>query len=159
MKTKTIILLSLAFGMGLTQLFAQDPPPKGQNGNGSVSYWGTTSYIQELFSEDGTVIDPLFFAMTYHCVVSYKNGVPIYYHYNNTGTATSEITGEIFTMKEIGKNPIYSWDPLTGFYIFHVNIIGDHGTHLLLEATLDFSTWKYTITKIFWPGNKYWPGN
>jgi hypothetical protein len=159
MKTKTFIILFLSLGMGLTQLFAQDPPPNGQNGNGSRSYWGTTGFIQELFSEDGTVIDPLFFTVTYHCVVSYKDGVPVHYHYNVIGSATSEITGETFTMKDIDKATVYSLDPYTGFDSFHLNIIGDHGTHMLAEATLDYATWQYTITKIFWPGDKYWPGN
>ena len=158
MKTKTLLLICLFSGIGLTQLSAQIPPPT--NGKtGTVSFWETLSYPQEMIAEDGTVLYVLDATLSSHVQAHYKNGVIIQADYEAHGNAISKKTGEVFKMTEIGKQTFSSWDPLTGFDYFTVHLIGDHGTRLKGEAILDFSTWEYTIIKISWPGDKYWDGD
>lgn len=155
MKTKTLLLICLFMGIGMSRLLAQN----GNNGNGVVSIWDETSDWQDVIAEDGTVLDVLEYTLQVHAQIHYKNGEIFRVDYEGHGTALSSKTGEIFKMSEIGKQPVYSWDPFVGFDYFRVHLIGDHGTHLKIEATLDFSTMEYTINNVFWPGDKYWDGN
>jgi hypothetical protein len=160
MKTKTFLFLCLILGISTFQLSAQN----GKNGtNGVVSFWETSDFGSDVIAEDGTVLDVLNGTLETHAQIHFNDGVIFRIDYVSHGIVTSDKTGEIFKMIEIGKQPVSSWDPETGdpvgFDFFRVHLIGDHGTHLMIEATLDFSTWETTITKILWPGDKYWEGN
>jgi len=158
MKTKTFLMACLLSGIGLSQLSAQN----GKNGNGAVAYWEPFNLEAPILAEDGTVLDMMDCTTSSHVQLHFKNGVLIRADYEAHGVAIARKTGEEFKYTEIGKQVIYSWDAdgnPTGFDFFRVHLTGNHGTHLMIDAVLNFSTWETTITNVFWPGDKYWEGN
>jgi hypothetical protein len=158
MKTKTLFLLCLFLGLVLTQLSAQLDPPHSATGNGTVSWWGDGTFSNDVYAPDGVLLKVVVTFDT-HAQIRYKDGVIVSIDYQNHGIGVCTNTGEIFKYIEIGKNNFSSWDPFTGYAIFHFNMMGDHGSHVLFKGTLDFSTGAYLDTKISWPGGKYWDGN
>jgi hypothetical protein len=158
MKTKSFFILCFLLSIGMTQLSAQN----SNTGNGAITYWESLNMEGDILALDGTVLDKLDCILRSHVQVHIKDGVWIRADYEAHGIAIARRTGEEFKYTEIGKQPIYSWDAdgnPTGFDFFRVYLKGNHGTHLMIEATLDFTNWMTTITQISWPGGKYWDGN
>lgn len=155
MKTRTFFLLCLFMGIGLAQLSAQ----KGGNGNGTEAYWLRQEPIEiPIFNNEGIEIDVLAGIVDMHFREHFENGVLTRADYNLNGSLESIKTGEVFRYCETGKQTAYSWEPLTGFSIWTERFIGDHGTHVMIQVYVDYSTWEITITNIRWPGDKYWDG-
>lgn len=143
MKTKTILLLCLFLGIGLTQLSAQDwppPPPDNKNHTGSVvTLEPIEGYSVPVFSSDGQLIDWLAGNITAHYVRHYKNGVWIseiadfYGEIVSVGLDFESGTGEIFSVKdqyktrEVGVNG-------DGHFIAK----GNQGSHIILFYHYEF---------------------
>jgi len=128
MKTKTLILLCLFMGIGLTQLSAQ----KGKNGNGAISLWKVwDGYWQPVYC-DGVNVDNLTGTVTYHVVIHYKNGNMISENVHYTGVVQSSNTTEEFKLSEVDKV-----DDINGIISWHFNLIGNQGTHYIGSMTWD----------------------
>ena len=93
MKTKTFILACLFLGIGFTQLSAQ-----------SIVVNTTWDYWCPIYC-DGVQVDYLTGTAIAHCVFHYDaNGDLVWGNYTIRGEATSDYTGEDFSIKE-KKNP------------------------------------------------------
>lgn len=96
MKTKTFLLLCLFFGIGLTQLSAQN----GKNGTGtdisdySNEYWYTEVYC------DGVQVDFIEGTSDIRIINQWVDGVWQWQIASNSGVGTSSCTGETFTFKD-----------------------------------------------------------
>jgi hypothetical protein len=151
MKTKTFLLLCLFLGIGLTQLSAQN----GKNGTGSISSfeeWPMDSeygpYVIPVWNSKGEVVDYLSGAITYHHIVHFKNGVPVWEHYQYFGEVISANDQEVFAFRDIFK-----WDYSTGTGFGHINLRGNNGSHYILNYKFDPSIGLIFISAN-WPGNK-----
>jgi hypothetical protein len=145
MKTKTLLLICLFLGIGLTQI-------SGQNGQKDApktySEWYTTAYPDPVFC-DGEQVDVLDLTITSHHIAKYVKGEWLHCFVQSTGTAVSvgfidengnKIggTGEVFTIKEIAKqdNNIITatyWEWVANL---HFNAKGNNGTHYIVSCTL-----------------------
>ena len=132
MKTKTLLLICLFLGMGLTQLSAQDD----QTGK-TYSERYTASWSDPVFC-DGILVDWLDCTWTVHHVAKFVHGEWIHCFTQSTGSAVSENTGETFTIKEIGKqdNNIQSTGEWDWVVDIHLNAKGNSGSHYEIFATL-----------------------
>lgn len=160
MKTKTFLLLCLFIGSGLTQLFAQDwplPPPENKNGTGTINVIEPVFYWIPVYLEDGTFFDNLVGQGTIHYKYKYHNGTLISANYvfkDSELQFENQSTDEIFKASDVGKQVLYSLDPLDGLSTFHFNFIGNYGTHIKGEGTWDWATGEFTWGKIVWLGKK-----
>ena len=126
MKTKTLLLLCLFMGIGLTQLSGQN----GKNGNGAVTgfdvYITTADYpMQPVYCGD-VMVDELYGTTTYHFVAHFKNGILISENVHYEGVVQSKNTTEEFKYSDNDKI-----DYNSGIVISHFNLIGDQGTHYI----------------------------
>ena len=155
MKTKTLLMLCLFIGIGLTQLSAQN----SKNGNGSVTYL----YLCDVFShsvinDEGVEIDFLEGTVLWHNIDFYKNGE----NYRTVGHAVevdvySTKTGETFRVS--ASNNFYA-STLSSTRNFNFN--GDNGSHYVGRCTIQvvlipeepFYYYVYTFEKLVCPGNK-----
>jgi len=129
MKTKVFFMLCLLFGIGLTQLSAQN----GRDTTGSVVY----SYPNMGFYTDiwcnGVFVDYIVGEGTAHVVDHYKNNVWQWETVKFSGTATG-LHGDIYTFSEIDK-----WNlPKQDVWI-HSHLEKIHGSIMVPSgATFDF---------------------
>jgi len=135
MKTKTLLLICLLSGIGMTQLSAQWPTPA--NGNtGTVSFYEAWDGYYCAVYVDGILVDELAGSVQIHNVLFFKDQVAI--------RATQHMTGEIrslyepyevFKVSDMG-HCIYA----TEMAPFRVNLIGNYGTHYICYFTYNFVT-------------------
>jgi hypothetical protein len=134
MKTKTFFMLCLILGIGLTRLSAQNGQ---QESTKTYSEYFTGTWSDPVFCE-GVLVDWLDLTIPVHHIAKYVKGEWLHCFTQGTGTAVSENNGEIFTIKEIGKQdnnimPDGSWEYVANI---HFNAIGSSGTHYIVFATL-----------------------
>jgi hypothetical protein len=134
MKTKTFLLLCLFLGIGLTQLSAQNGQKEATK---TYSEWISTTWSDPVFC-DGVLIDWLDCTMTFHHVAKFVKGEWLHCYGVATGTAVSGKNGELFTIKDFGKQdnnimPDGSWEYVSNI---HFNAIGSSGTRYIVFATL-----------------------
>lgn len=149
MKTKTLLLICLFLGIGLTQLSGQN----GQNGTtGSYSEWYEASWDMPIFcpNEQGVLVqtDNLKATLWVHHKAHFLKGDWLTCYVQCSGTAVSvgfkdengnQIggTGEVFDIKEIDKqdNNIVNdiWNCVDNY---HFNAKGRNGTHYIGTITL-----------------------
>ena len=128
MKTKTLLMVCLLLGIGLTQLSAQN----GKNGNGVISLWRVwDGYWQPVYC-DGVNVDNLTGTVIYHVAVHYKNGNLILENVHYSGVVQSSNTTEEFKMSEVDKV-----NNIKGILSWHFNLIGNQGTHYVGTITWD----------------------
>jgi len=153
MKTKTILLLCLLMGAGLTQLSAQ----KGKNGTGTISYyyvWQDDPNTEgwEGFSMDvycgNKFVDHLEGSVTFHELIHFKDGAWVRIINQDKGEATSTLTGEVFRVKENGWT-----DKGVTTAILKANYIGNQGSHYIMTVSLDFATGEVEFIKTVCPGD------
>jgi hypothetical protein len=99
MKTKTLLLLCLFLGIGLTQLSAQNGKNHSYNVTADAVWgWYTPVYCH------GVLVDELEGTGDAHFVDHYVNGVWQWEHiYYKNGVGTSDWTGETFKFTELDK--------------------------------------------------------
>jgi hypothetical protein len=131
MKTKTLLLLCLFLGFGLTHLSAQN----GKNGTGTIEGEKTATDPYPVLC-NGIQTDLLEGEITFHYQMHFKNGVMIFAHARGIGEVVSKKTGEKFIIME--KDPKYK-DGLD-FGLVHLNLRGDNGTHYIFIYRLDYYT-------------------
>ena len=134
MKTKTLLLLCLFLGIGLTQLSAQN----GKNETGTVKEVGTwESWYVPVFC-GGTSSDLLYFpSMTVTMWVHSKDGVWVW-GINKVETTQGILlsTGEVYKV----ECSFDHWSDAKGFDNFQLHLIGDKGGNIMVHARIDFST-------------------
>ena len=157
MKTKTLIMLCLFLGIGLTQLSAQN----GKNGNGTITNdFGWDGYYVAVFSSNGEQIDWLVGSVTVHQLYHFKDGVPVWKKefYNgeveSVGLDWESGTGEVFLISDHWSTPLTSVPYVWGG---HFNAKGNMGTHYIIfyEYVFDPVTYDETwsLVKAVSPGN------
>lgn len=118
MKTKTLLILCLFFGIGLTQLSAQTKTVKIE---GSVP----NGYFIPIYC-NGIQVDYLVGDFSYKVEIHYVDGIPTWQHGQAKGQLTSS-TGEVFKLKETDmKHAYYGCD-----MILNYNLIGNNGNHYI----------------------------
>jgi hypothetical protein len=157
MKTKTLIMVCLLLGIGLTQISAQSYV----NGTGAISYpdiW--YDYYVPVYTPDGDQVDLLLGPVTMHIIDYYKNWEWIWRKIQYTGEIVSvgfvnseEVTiggtGEVFSIKDIWK-----FDPLSAIGPGHFNAKGNQGSHYLIDYIWDDNTLSFIFVSAVWPGYK-----
>ena len=149
MKTKTLIMVCLLTGIGITQLSAQ---PNGINGTGADAYW-MTGGVYASVAFNGQWVDYIEGDIEWHVVDHYKNGVWQWAIQEGKGVLQSEITGEIFTVSELDK----IWNPFPGQWTVNTYLKGDQGNHYMISLLFDGADWY--VTKYGCPGNEMNNGN
>lgn len=137
MKTKTLLLLCLFLGIGLTQLSAQ----KGKNENGTVKYVGTFEPWSIPVFCGGTMSDMLYFpSMTVTWWLHFKDGVAVR-GINKVETTQGILlsTGEVYKVEASFDH----WSDAKGFDNFQMHLIGDKGGNIMVHARMDFSTGEF----------------
>ena len=157
MKTKTLIMLCLLSGIGLTQLSAQSYV----NGTGAISYYyDWNDYYIPVYTPDGDLVDLLLGPVTMHTIDYYKNWEWIWRKAEYSGEIVSvgfedsngEIiggTGEVFSIKDIWK-----LDLLSAIGPGHFNARGNQGSHYLIKYIWDEPTLSFIFVSAVWPGYK-----
>jgi len=136
---KTTIFLLLFFLMGITtsQVFAQDKANNADQG------WLTSTYWSPVFC-DGVMVDILEGGeISAHYVFRlFKNGLVLAKEIDQIkGTVTSDITGEVFKIREIDK-----YEYVNGWVVtWHYNLIGDQGTHYTGTLTYYYRTGELVV--------------
>lgn len=145
MKTKTLLLICLFIGMGLTQLSAQN----GKNGTGTITGSDKANYDQPIY-HDGVLIDRLIGTIEFHYALHFKNGEYDFVQNNISGEVASVNSPfEVFKVHEIDKS---AWEE--DCIKWHFNLIGNMGTHYIGFVTWNFVTNETTYDKIVVPGSK-----
>ena len=140
MKTKTLLLLCLFLGIGLTQLSAQN----GKNGTGSVqvkSVWDSYNIPIPVIC-NGEEQDMLVGSVYLHGVMHFKDGVWLWNNVTYFGEVTSKKTGVVYSVKDIFKISTYD---LYGFG--HCKLEGSDGSHYTLNYEYDLANDSFTFTK------------
>lgn len=147
MKTKTFFMLCLFLGIGLTQLSAQPAAPP--NGTGTIKFTVEINPYTSPAYCNGELADEITGSGTTYALVHYKDGNKVWFNYHYIGTATSDYTGEVFQVKE---NDYKQYQSET-IWAFHVNFIGNQGSHYIGAWTVDWGNGTVTIDKAVCPGN------
>jgi len=151
MKTKTIFMLCLLLGIGLTQLSAQ----KGNDGTGSVSgYYVWDTFFQPVY-RNGVLIDYVEGSISFHRLMHFKDGALVWIKTQGFGEAVSVSnadlgftgTGEVFDIQSINRTV----DMEMG--ISHLRLKGNQGSHYIMTFTMDFYTGEITYTGCKCPGS------
>ncbi len=134
MKTKTFLFLCLSLGIGLNQLYAQNGQKESTK---TYSEYFTATWSDPVFCE-GVLVDWLDLNVPVHHIAKYVKGEWLHCFTQGTGTAVSKNNGEIFTIKEIGKqdNNIQSDGSWNCVAHVHYNAKGNNGTHYIGEFTI-----------------------
>jgi|WetSurMetagenome_2_1015567.scaffolds.fasta_scaffold03008_8 hypothetical protein len=154
MKTKTLLLLCLFIGIGLTKLTAQNDLNK--KGTGSISF----NYVYDNFPLpafcDGIQVDMLTGTVTVHDVLFFRNWVfsKANQHFFS-GELYSSVSDEVFKLieKDHCMEIVMEGDIVTGLDIYHYNLKGNHGTHYVGTATYDLKTGEFTSVRSVCTGN------
>lgn len=134
MKTKTLLLLCLFLGIGLTQLSAQNSQKDSPK---TYSEWVERTWSDPVYC-NGELIDWLDCTLTMHHVAKFVQGEWLHCWGQATGTAVSQNNGEHFTIKDIGKqdNNIQPNGDWLWTADIHFNARGEYGTHYIVSLTL-----------------------
>lgn len=138
MKTKTLLLVCLFMGIGLTQLSAQN----GKNGSGifkqDLALENNFGWTMPVYC-DGVVVDQvtcpvLYVEVTYH----YINGVESWSSNKITNLIlTSITTGEVY------KNEGFDhWSWIKGYCLTGLKLIGDKGHNITMRILTDVYTYE-----------------
>lgn len=141
MKTKTLLLLCLFLGIGLTQLSAQN----GNNGTGTLKEVQTiTAWSIPVFC-GGTLSDMLYFpSLTITAKIHFKDGVGLRGSNNvETTQGTLLSTGEVYKVEASFDH----WSDVKGFDNFQMHLIGDKGGNIMVHARFDFLTGEWCDIK------------
>lgn len=133
MKTKTLLIMCLFLGIGLTQLSAQN----GKNGTGSVSYNYFVDFLSTLqIYCDGVVVDELT-AINFNSktVDHYSNNIWLWEFARINNISYTSRSGEKFTVTSHQKFDLTT-SPIT--YSFFANFRGNRGNNYTLQMTGDF---------------------
>jgi hypothetical protein len=149
MKTKTLFLLCLFLGIGLNQLSAQN----GRNGTGTITYNQTVEcYI--LLENNGVFIGEIAGDIEYHWREHYVNGEITWLKASCEGELTNKFTGEVFRISELNKSiEPFDFETFDGYFWVHDNIMGDKGSHYILQCLWNFYTFDVINLKLIIPGN------
>jgi len=98
---------------------------------------------------DGVAVDTLTGTIKANIVAHYEQGALKWYMFKWSGEVTSPINQEVFVVHELDKIGI----PIPDTYTYHLNLIGDMGTHYINSGTLDMTDWSITVDKSVCPGN------
>ncbi|WP_167618502.1 hypothetical protein [Maribellus sediminis] len=132
MKTKVLLFVCQFVGLAVTTSYAQDKANNASQG------WSTYSGLAINVDCDGELIDVLYGAMDFHCVVrDFKNGLPYVETDQLKGELTSHVTGETFRVRRTDKweaNENWAWRCTISY-----NFIGDMGTIYSGKINLDNS--------------------
>jgi len=133
MKTKTLIMVCLLLGIGMTQLSAQN----GKNGIGAVSEYFTWDgyYIDVPVVCGEAPVDRLVGIASCHMIYFYENGVIVKETGKFTGQVTNSRTGEVFNVFDVYK---CDYSDMGGYG--HFNIKGNQGSHLIIFYYYDWVT-------------------
>ena len=77
------------------------------------------------------VIDDLAGTVDIHITERYENGTRVWIIMTLSGSFVGKYTGEVFKYKELNKQNI----PFAGDYTFHINAIGNKGSHFIMSGT------------------------
>ena len=153
MKTKTLFFVCLFLGIGLTQLFAQvPPPPDNKNGTGTVSgYHEYDDWAYPVFC-NGLQVDQLEGTIYVHYEVHFNNGNFVWALHVVSGELASTNPGstEVFKIHDIP----HKYDPNKEFQYESYNFIGNQGSHYVGKLAWNNITWELTIVKAVCPGSK-----
>jgi hypothetical protein len=145
MKTKTILLICLFLGIGLTQLSAQN----GKNSTGAVSGFDSYWYYLELpVICGGAEIDVLQGDVVEHVRPFYRGGVLIRQNTRTEGELTNS-EGEIFKLCDIFK-----WDGGEEVNFGHLNLVGNQGTHYIVLYSFNSVTYEVKFLEVKYSGCK-----
>jgi len=129
-KISMILSICLAMGMFFTQASAQK----------SYSNWYISDYWAPVEC-DGVMVDNLSCTgMVIMHEVTHTNYMKsgVYQNVQFKGTAVSDFTGEVFTIKEAAK---IFFNGEMWVYVGKVNLKGNQGSHYIGSLTLDALTW------------------
>jgi len=136
MKTKTFFLICLFFGVGLTQLSAQN----GKNGSGIVRFdFPVEGKFFPVFC-DGVVADLLYSPTGWTCYTTqhFVNGELTWYRDkpNKDVQMISVNTGEVFSL----GGGMDQWHLQNNSFVWCSVFIGEKGNHYSFRITFDYST-------------------
>jgi hypothetical protein len=136
MKTKTLFLICLILGFGLTQISAQN----GKNGSGIVRFdFLVVGKSFPVFC-DGVVVDNLYSPTGWTCYTTqhYVNGELTWFRDkpNKDVQMVSENTGEIFSL----GGGMDQWHLQNNRLVWFGVFIGQKGTHYSFKITFDYAT-------------------
>ena len=135
MKTKTLSMVCLLIGIGLTQLTAKDPVIPTDTRSISfdwVDYWYTPVVC------GGVEIDFLEAQLNQHITAHFKDGVLQWYIKEVRGEVTSLKTDEVFQVKEIDKVGAQITGG-SGLILWDLRLKGNLGSHYIFTGTLDIN--------------------
>jgi hypothetical protein len=138
MKTKTVFILCLLMGLGVTRISAQN---SNSDGTYSLSWTETVGWFAPIYC-GGIEIDRIVGFVESHSVQHWKNGVSQWKHYTISGQGRSTETDEVFTFCE----HVYLSDKVKvedGWGTCHTHLKGNYGTvyNISLILYLD-RTWE-----------------
>lgn len=121
-KLSMIVSLCLAFGIGFAQLSAQ-----------ATSDWTMSAFWSPVFC-DGEMVDLLQGGEIRVHIVTHSNyyQTDIYQNIQIKGKVTSDVTGEVFTIRETDK--VFKEDGIW-YYTWKYNLKGNKGTHYIGTLT------------------------
>jgi len=136
MKTKVFFMLCLFFGIGLTQLSAQN----GKNGSGTIKFDFPVVNIYLPVYCEGVVVDQMFSpGYVLHVTQNFVNGELVWYKDKLNGILfTSVNTDEVFKLEAGFDHMSYTKSTL----IWHGNLIGNKGNNYSFRIVFDISTWQ-----------------
>ena len=147
MKTKTLIMMCLLLGIGLTQLYAQKPDEtKTYSFTFDQGYWSPVFCT----NDQGilVLVDQITGTITSKVVVHYNNNDYQWYMLQWSGELTSALTNEVFQIHESNKIDI----PNAGVYAYHFNLVGNMGSHYINTGYWDADN-SFFLNKSVCPGN------
>ena len=130
---KTILLLCLFLGTGLTQTSAQATK--------SAQYKVELGYYTPVFCGD-EMVDYLEGVVMFHVIDHYKNGNWQWEIAQAKGEATG-LYGEVFQLTETDK----FWLPVYGLLVWHFNLKGNRGNHYIGSLTYSYITGEMVVRK------------
>ena len=147
MKTKTLLVICLLFGIALTQLSAQKPDVTR-----TFSYTVEQGYWSPVYCQNDqgvlVMVDEITGTITSRVVVHYENNQYQWYMLQWSGELMSSLNQEVFQIHESDKINI----PDSGVYAYHLNLVGNMGTHYINFGVLNMDNWTIVCTKSVCPG-------
>lgn len=99
---------------------------------------------------DGELVDLLTGPVTAHFVAHVKDGEIVWYMFQMFGEVESDLNGEVFTVHEKDKGILI---PSQETYTYHVNLVGNMGSHYINKGTVDYETGEITVDFSVCPEN------
>jgi hypothetical protein len=147
MKTKTLIMVCLLSGIGLTQLSAQKPDVTR-----SFSYTVEQGYWSPVYCQNDqgvlVLVDVITGTIDSKIVVHYNDNMYQWYMIQWSGELMSSLNQEVFRIHESDKIDI----PVTDVYAYHFNLVGNMGSHYINSGILNMNDWTIVCNKSVCPG-------